>query len=75
MFGVQKETAGRELLALTGGVAELRLLLTRVEAKMDPQDGAITALRQTSQDTAKRFDQTLDKLKKTSIIGRNFIGI
>lgn len=59
MLSVQKETAGRELLAIRGGVAELRSLLTKVEAKLGPQDGAITALSQTSQDTAKRLGAVL----------------
>jgi chromosome segregation ATPase len=63
-FGIQKEAGGREMLALTGGVAELRLLLTKVEAKLGPQDGAIAALEQASQDTATRLNQTLDKLKQ-----------
>jgi chromosome segregation ATPase len=68
-FDAQKETEVRQLLALTGGVTELRLLLTKAEAKIGSQEGAITALSQTSQDTAKRLDQTLEKLKKSIITG------
>lgn len=68
-FDTQKETQVRQLLALTGGVSELRLLLTKAEAKIDSQEGAITALGQMSQNTAKRLDQTLEKLKKSIITG------
>lgn len=74
-FASQKEASGKEMFALTSGVTELRQLLIKVEAKLAPQEGAIVALRQTSQDAVKRLDQTLDKLKKTAIIGKNFIGI
>jgi len=71
-FGTQKEAGGREMLALTGGVAELRLLLTTVETKLGLQDGAIAALSQTSQETAKRLNQTLDKLKQLPLLGGKF---
>lgn len=68
-FDTQKETEVRQLLALTGGVTELRLLLTKAEAKIGSQEGVIAALSQTSQDTAKRLNQTLEKLKKSIITG------
>ena len=74
-FASQKEASGKEIFALTDRVTELRQLLIKVEAKIAPQEGAIVALRQTSQDAIKRLDQTLDKLKKTAIIGKSFIGI
>lgn len=71
-FGVQKETAARELLACTGNVAELRTLLMKTQAQLGSQEWAMTAVKKTSQDTAIRLDETLDKLRKSIITGRIF---
>ena len=71
-FGVQKDVGKREMRTLMNEVAELRLLLTKAEAQFKSKD---EELNQTSLDTARRLERTLDKLKNLSLIGRNFTGI
>lgn len=68
----QKEAGGKVVATLTGGMTELRTLLTKVDAKLGSQDGSIAALEQVSQDTATRLNQTLDKLKQLPLFGGKF---
>ena len=74
-FNRATQTQSADLKITNTSLAELRLSSAKVEAKLAPQEGAVTALRETSQDTAKRLEKTLDKLKKISFIGKDFTGI
>ena len=74
-FNRATQAQSADLKITNTSLAELRLSSAKVEAKLAPQEGAVTALRETSQDTAKRLEKTLDKLKKISFIGKDFTGI
>ncbi len=53
-------------------MTEIRALLTEVEAKTRSQDKSIAAIEQSSQDTAARLSETLDKLKQLPLVGGKF---
>ena len=59
-----RESVTRDVAALTRGIGEVTTSLVNVETKIHSQDGAIAAFEKSSQGTAERLDQTLDKLKQ-----------
>lgn len=71
-FGVQKDVGKREMRTLTDEITELRLLLTKAEAQFKSKDDAIAKLSETSQVTARRLEETLDKLKSSYFTRGNF---
>ena len=62
----------RDVAALTRGIGEVTTSLVNVETKIHSQDGAIAAFEKSSQGTAERLDQTLDKLKQLPFLGGKF---
>lgn len=67
-----RESATRDVAALTRGIGEVTTSLVNVETKIHSQDGAIAAFKKSSQGTAERLDQTLDKLKQLPLLGGKF---
>lgn len=66
-FGAQRDVGKQEMRTLMNEVAELSLLLGKVEVRFKSQDDTMAA-------TARRLEQTIDQLKKGLIFG-NFKSI
>ena len=72
MFFSHREKSEKELLMLNSRVSELQSLFAKTETTLGVQNERISALGQAAQETARRLEKTLDRLRQIRFIGGNF---
>jgi DNA repair exonuclease SbcCD ATPase subunit len=71
-FAENKITATQELTAMVNETSALKSVLAEVQRSLASQGQALTTLEHSSQDTAARLGETLEKLKKSFFVGGKF---
>jgi len=71
-FAEHKTATGNELAAIGKETTALRDVLAEVQASLAAQIQVLTTLEASSQDTAARLNETVEKLKKSFFIGGKF---
>ena len=67
-FGEHKTETGNQLATIGKETTTLRNVLAEVQASLTSQGKALTALEDSSKDTAARLNETLEKLKKSFFV-------